>query len=126
MVTDGDCRMWSVLRGSKPDSQPCSFSSAGLATELPAHPGLHIVGLGDSCPLPLAPEQVKALKSTCQPFIRRSAASGDGHGQARAPLCWALDPRRTSFSNPSWESGLAQLVQRVKQELGAEVRSDAS
>ncbi|OWZ10454.1 hypothetical protein PHMEG_00016698 [Phytophthora megakarya] len=86
-------------------------SFGGVATSLPAAPGIHVDGVGDVS-LPLIPEQAKQLIEKCE-----SSSSGLDDTWFKT---WQLAPNQVHINNSMWNSGMDELVTSVGENLGYE------
>lgn len=100
-------------------SEPRPISFADGVAWLPDHPGLHVQGYGTvSLPLVDSIDYIPEAPGVFR-FCQRTAPIRAGYSST----CCELAVDRFEFTNPAWDTGLQQLVQHVKKELGcAEVR----
>lgn len=93
--------------------------SGGQAAQLPPLPGLTVSGVG-LISLPISSAQAEQLAGVAQqaPFGKRMETVVDT--TVRNVL--QIEPDRVTFSNPAWDSQVAELVARAAQELGAPPR----
>lgn len=95
--------------------RPGSFCVSG-AVRL-SHPGLEVKGMGP-IGLPLSPAQAKELKERCQ-----QAPYGKGEStlvDKSVRQVWHLEPGAFALINPEWSGVLAEILQKVQEELGLE------
>jgi hypothetical protein len=98
---------------------PGSTCAAGPAKCLPAHPGLHVEGVGHIA-LPIIEGQAKALAAVAQ-----QAPHGQGMKtviDTTVRKTWQIEPRKIRLENPAWPVALEQLTAQAAIALGVEAR----